>query len=494
MFKERKTKNSKNHSELIKTLLHSLPKEEVIHEPEELSVYECDGLTAFKVLPLAVVIPQKIAEILVILSACKRFGVPIVVRGGGTGLSGGATPVEGGIVLSLSKFNQILEIDPINRIARVEPGVTNMQVSQAAAPYGLYFAPDPSSQIACTIGGNIAENAGGIHCLKYGLTVNNVLAIKMLTVEGEIVSIGNVGGESPGCDLLSLIVGSEGMLGIVIEATLRLVPKPECAKLVVGCFDDITKASKTVSQIIASGIVPAGLEIMDKLVIEAVQFYIQVGFPISVAAVLLCELDGMFEEVEEECRLVKQMMIQMGATEIILSKNEEERLLLWKARKSAFPAAGRISPDYYCMDGTIPRKSLAFVLNRIAELAAQYNLRVGNVFHAGDGNIHPLILYDNSIAGEKERVESLGEKILELCVEVGGSITGEHGVGLEKLGPMCFQFSLEEIWQFHRLKRALDPHALLNPGKAIPTLHRCAEFGKMHVHQGQIAFRNVERF
>ncbi|ACD82950.1 Glycolate oxidase, subunit GlcD [Methylacidiphilum infernorum V4] len=494
LIRDKRIKSMPKQSELIRSLLALFDEKKMIYDPERLTAYECDGLTAFRALPLAVLIPDSIEEILAVVEVCNRYQVPLVVRGGGTGLSGGATPIEGALVLSLARLNRVLEIDPQNRTARVEPGVTNIRVSQEAAPYGLYYSPDPSSQLACTIGGNIAENAGGIHCLKYGLTVNNVLGLKLITMEGEILSIGGKAAESPGYDLLPLIVGSEGLLGIIVEATLRLLPKPESARLVVGCFDAVAKAAQTVSLVLSSGIIPAGLEMMDKLVLDAVQSFVPETLPSSAQAVLLCELDGMVEEVEEQSLRVKHIMTKAGADEIIVSGDDAQRMRLWKCRKSAFPAMGRISPDYYCMDGTIPRKKLGYLLGKIAELSDQYNLKVGNVFHAGDGNLHPLILYDQSIPGELEKVESMGEKILELCVQVGGSITGEHGVGLEKLGPMCSQFSAEEIAQFQRVKKAFDPHCLLNPGKAIPTLHRCAEWGKMHVHGGKDPFPGLERF
>ncbi|QSR89107.1 FAD-binding protein [Methylacidiphilum caldifontis] len=481
-------------SPFLQSLLSILPAGNVIYDPERLTAYECDGLTAFRATPLAVLLPRSVEEILSILAVCKRYKVPIVPRGAGTGLSGGATPIEGAVVLSLARFNRVLEIDPKNRTARVEPGVTNIRVSQEAAPYGLYFSPDPSSQIACTIGGNIAENAGGIHCLKYGLTVNNVLGLKLITLEGDILTLGGKGAESPGYDLLPLIVGSEGLLGIIVEATLRLLPKPECAQLVVGCFDDLAKASQAVSLILSFGIIPSGLEMMDKLVLDAVQADMPRALLNSAQAILFCEVDGMQEEVEEQSIRVKEIMLKAGAKEIVVSKDDSERMLLWKCRKSAFPAMGRISPDYYCMDGTIPRKKLAYLLKKIDELSAHYNLKVGNVFHAGDGNLHPLILYDQSVPGEFEKVEKMGEKILELCVQVGGVITGEHGVGLEKLNSMCIQFSSEEIEQFRRVKKAFDPYSLLNPAKTIPTLHRCAEFGKMHLHKDNDLWGGLERF
>ncbi|MEQ1814160.1 MAG: FAD-linked oxidase C-terminal domain-containing protein, partial [Candidatus Nitrotoga sp.] len=406
----------------------------------------------------------------------------------------GALPLTDGIVLSLAKFMRILEIDPLNRTARVQPGVRNLAISQAVAPYGLYYAPDPSSQIACTIGGNVAENSGGVHCLKYGLTVHNVLGLKVLTITGELLEIGGGALDSSGYDLLALMTGSEGLLGLIVEVTVKLLPKPESAQVVLAAFNDIGKAGQAVGDIIAAGIIPAGLEMMDGLTIRAVEDFIHAGYPTDAAAILLCELDGVAEEVSEQITRVGEILKQAGATEIRTSRDEQERIKLWAGRKAAFPAMGRISPDYYCMDGTIPRKHLPAVLKRIATLSAEYNLPVANVFHAGDGNLHPLILYDANTPGELQRTEEFGVKILELCLEMGGTITGEHGVGIEKLGQMCTQFSMPELLQFHAIKHAFDPLALLNPGKAVPTLKRCAELGAMHVHGGKVTFPELERF
>jgi glycolate oxidase len=398
------------------------------------------------------------------------------------------------VLLSLARFTRILEIDPLNRTATVEPGVRNLAISQAAAPHGLYYAPDPSSQIACSIGGNVAENAGGVHCLKYGLTVHNVLGLKFVTVDGELVEIGGKMLDSEGYDLLALLTGSEGMLGVIVEITVKLLPKPERAQVLLAAFDDVEKAGAAVAAIIGSGFIPGGLEMMDNPAIRAAEDYVHAGYPTDAQAILLCELDGTNEEVSEGIATVRELLRAGGATEVRTARDEAERLNMWAGRKAAFPAVGRLSPDYYCMDGTIPRRHLATVLKRIGELSKEYGLPVANVFHAGDGNLHPLILYDANKPGELERTEELGGRILELCVEVGGTITGEHGVGYEKINQMCVQFTKEELAQFHAVKAAFDPDGLLNPGKAVPTLHRCAEFGRMHVHGGKVKFPEIERF
>ncbi len=471
-----------------------LPELEVLHEPEALKPYECDGLSAYRVTPMLVVLPRRVEEVQEILRLCHERRVPVVARGAGTGLSGGALPLERGILLVMSRFNRILEINPEGRYARVQPGVRNLAISQAAAPYGLYYAPDPSSQIACTIGGNVAENAGGVHCLKYGLTVHNLLKVEILTIEGERLVLGADALDAPGFDLLALFTGSEGMLGVVTEVTVKLLPKPEVARVLMASFDDVEKAGRAVADIIAAGIVPGGLEMMDNLSIRAAEDFIHAGYPVEAEAILLCELDGVESDVEDDCRRVEAVLKQAGATEVRLARDEAERARFWAGRKNAFPAVGRISPDYYCMDGTIPRRELARVLAGIARLGAEYGLRVANVFHAGDGNMHPLILYDANKPGELERTEELGGKILELCVAVGGTITGEHGVGREKINQMCVQFGPDELTAFHAVKAAFDPEGLLNPGKNIPTLHRCAEFGRMHVHRGQLPFPELERF
>jgi glycolate oxidase len=397
-------------------------------------------------------------------------------------------------LLSLAKLKSILEIDPLARTARLQPGVRNQAISDAVARHGLYYAPDPSSQIACTIGGNVAENSGGVHCLKYGLTVHNILQVNIVTVEGELLILGSAALDSPGYDLLALITGSEGMLGVIVEVTVKLLPRPERAQVVLAAFDDVALAGAAVAAIIGAGIVPAGLEMMDSLAIRAAEDFAHAGYPVGAAAILLAEVDGTNEEVSEHVAAVRQLMLESGATEVRTAQNEAERLKLWKGRKAAFPAVGRLAPDYYCMDGTIPRKHLSAVLRGIAELSEQYQLPIANVFHAGDGNLHPLILYDANEPHQLDKAERCGAQILELCVKVGGTITGEHGVGMEKINQMCLQFGAAELRQFHAVKDAFDPHALLNPGKAVPTLRRCAELGAMHVHQGQLPFPELERF
>ena len=479
---------------LLPALRAFLPAASVLEREEDLRPYECDGLSAYRQLPGLVVLPQTIDEVQKILALCSKYRVPVVARGAGTGLSGGALPHADGVLLSLAKFNRILEIDTLNRTATVQPGVRNLAISEAAAPQGLYYAPDPSSQIACSIGGNVAENSGGVHCLKYGLTVHNVLGLKFVTVDGELITLGGKTLDGPGYDLLALFTGSEGMLGVIVEVTVKLLPKPERAQVVLAAFDDIEKAGDAVAAIIAAGIIPAGLEMMDNPAIRAAEDYVHAGYPVEAQAILLCELDGTNEEVSEEIVQVRELLTKQGATEVRTAKDDAERLKFWAGRKAAFPAVGRISPDYYCMDGTIPRKHLATVLKRIDKLSKEYGLRVANVFHAGDGNLHPLILYDANKPGELERTEEFGGKILELCVEVGGTITGEHGVGMEKINQMCVQFGSAELVQFHAIKAAFDPHGLLNPGKAVPTLHRCAEFGRMHIHGGKLTHPELERF
>lgn len=479
---------------LISRLLQFLPAESVLHQTEDLRPYECDGLSAYQNLPLIVVLPEKIEQVQLILRLCYEMDVPVVARGAGTGLSGGALPHSDGILLGLAKFKEIINIDPIQRVAHVQPGVRNLAISEAAAPYDLYYAPDPSSQIACTIGGNVAENSGGVHCLKYGLTIHNIQQIKIITIEGELLTLGGSGLDGPGYDLIALMTGSEGMLGVIVEITVKLLPKPESAQVILAAFDDLIKAGEAVGNIISAGIIPAGLEMMDKLAIQAAEDFVHAGYPTDAAAILLCELDGSKEEVTEYINQVQEILNNSGATQVRTARDEEERVTFWKGRKAAFPAVGRISPDYYCMDGTIPRKHLPVVLQTIAGLSAEYNLPVANVFHAGDGNLHPLILYNANIPGELERTEEFGGKILEFCVEVGGSITGEHGVGLEKINQMCVQFESAELTQFHAIKTAFDSKGLLNPGKAIPTLHRCAEFGAMHVHHGELSHPELERF
>ena len=461
---------------LIGGLRRILAADALLVEQEDLLPYECDGLTAYRQLPLLVALPATEAQVVAVLKLCHELRVPLVARGAGTGLSGGATPVAHGVVLSLAKFMRILDIDPQSRTARVQPGVRNLAISEAVAPYGLYYAPDPSSQIACTIGGNVAENSGGVHCLKYGLTVHNVLRLRVALIDGTVVEVGTEALDSPGYDLLALMIGSEGMLGIVLEATVRLTPKPLLAQVVMASFDDVVKAGNAVADIIAAGIIPAGLEMMDKPATRAVEDYVHAGYDLSAEAILLAESDGTPEEVAEEIAAMCAVLEQSGATDIRVSRDEAERLKFWAGRKAAFPAVGRITPDYLCMDGTIPRKHLAHVLTRIAELADEYQLRCANVFHAGDGNLHPLIMFDANKEGEVERATAYGGKILELSVQVGGTITGEHGVGIEKVGQMCAQFSKEELAAFHGVKAAFDERGLLNPGKAVPTPRRCSEY------------------
>jgi glycolate oxidase len=479
---------------ILQDLRRILPADAILDQAEDLGPYECDGLSAYRKLPMAVVLPDSIEQVKSILQLCHRLDVPVVARGAGTGLSGGALPHENGLLLSLTKFTEILEIDPEQRIARVQPGVRNMAISQAAAIHGLYYAPDPSSQIACTIGGNVAENSGGVHCLKYGLTVHNIQQIKIVTIEGEELTIGGRGLDDAGYDLLALMTGSEGMLGVIVEVTVKLLPTPERAQVILAAFADVVKAGQAVGNIISAGIIPAGLEMMDRPAIQAAEDFVHAGYPLDAEAILLCDIDGTNKEVSEHILKVREILKQSGATEVRTARDEKERVTFWKGRKAAFPAVGRISPDYYCMDGTIPRKHLPQVLKAISDMSAEYGLSVANVFHAGDGNLHPLILYDANKPGELELTEEFGGKILELCVQVGGTITGEHGVGMEKINQMCVQFNSNELSQFHAIKSAFDSKSLLNPGKAVPTLHRCAEFGAMHVHKGELPFPELERF
>ena len=483
-----------NLQQIVSQLLCILPVDSVLHQEEDLRPYECDGLSAYCQLPLVVVLPDSVEQVQKILCLCNEIDLPVVARGAGTGLSGGALPYQKGLLLSLAKFKNIIEIDKALRIARVQPGVRNLEISQAVDHLGLYYAPDPSSQIACTIGGNVAENSGGVHCLKYGLTVHNIQQIKIVTIEGDLVTIGGGGLDSPGYDLLALMTGSEGMLGVIVEVTVKLLPKPTSVKVLLAAFDDVVKAGKAVGDIISAGIIPAGLEMMDQLVIRAAEDFVHAGYPTDAKAILICEVDGDEAEVLDHIHTVRDILNKSGATEVRIAKDEQERISFWKGRKNAFPAVGRISPDYYCMDGTIPRKSLPHVLQAMADMSKDYNLAVANVFHAGDGNLHPLILYDANKPGELEKAEVFGGKILELCVEVGGTITGEHGVGMEKLNQMCVQFTSDELSQFHTVKATFDPKGLLNPGKAVPTLHRCAEFGAMHVHHGELSHPELERF
>jgi glycolate oxidase len=479
---------------LIRALYRLLPEEAVLTAPEEVEPYECDGLPAYRRRPQVVVLPWTAKQVQKVLAFCHAHDVPVVARGAGTGLSGGALPPEEGVLLSLTRLDKILALDPQNRIACVQPGVRNLAISEAAKPYGLYYAPDPSSQLACTIGGNVAENAGGVHCLKYGLTVHNVLGLKFLTLAGEEVAVGGEGLDGAGLDLLAVLHGSEGLLAVITEVTVRLLPLPESARVILAAFDSVIKAAEAVAKIIRAGLIPAGLEMMDRLAVEMAEDFIHAGYPRAAAAILLCELDGFAPQVQEELALAEEVLKHSGAFLVRVARDEAERQRFWAGRKAAFAAAGRLSPDCYCLDGTIPRGRLAEVLEGIAELSRKYGLRVANVFHAGDGNLHPLILYDAASPGEFEKVERLGEEILALCVRAGGTITGEHGVGVEKLNGMCYQFSAAELAQFHALKRAFDPQGLLNPGKAIPTLARCVELGRMHVHAGKLKHPQLEHF
>ena len=479
---------------LINQLNSRVPDLHILLTDEELKPYECDGLAAYRVMPLLVVLPETIEQVQHIMKTCHELNVPVVARGAGTGLSGGALPLEQGVLLVMAKFNQILEVNPEGRYARVQPGVRNLAISEASAMHDLYYAPDPSSQIACSIGGNVAENAGGVHCLKYGLTVHNLTSVEIITVEGERMTLGSDALDAPGFDLMALFTGSEGMLGVVVEVKVKLLPKPQVARVLMASFDDVEKAGLAVGSIIAAGIIPGGLEMMDNLAIRAAEDFIHAGYPVEAEAILLCELDGVESDVDEETARVQEVLAQSGAIAVQIAKDEAERQRFWAGRKNAFPAVGRISPDYYCMDGTIPRRELPGVLKGIADLSEKYGLRVANVFHAGDGNMHPLILFDADQPGGLETAEALGGEILELCVKVGGTITGEHGVGREKINQMCAQFNDDELELFHAVKAAFDPKRLLNPGKNIPTLNRCAEFGAMHIHRGELPFPELERF
>ena len=479
---------------VVEALSRVLPAGTLMYETEDLRPYECDGLAAYRALPLVVALPTTEEQVVAVLRTCFELGVPVVARGAGTGLSGGALPHTRGVLLSLARFNRILKLDPLARTAVVQPGVRNLAISEVAAPHGLYYAPDPSSQIACSIGGNVAENAGGVHCLKYGLTVHNLLRVRGVTIDGEIVEIGSGALDAPGYDLLALVTGSEGMLVVLTEVTVKLVPKPQLAQCVLAAFDDVVRAGDAVAKIIAAGIIPAGLEMMDQPATAAVEEFVHAGYPLDAKAILLCESDGTPEEVAEEIARVRAVLEDSGATEIRVSRDEAERLKFWAGRKAAFPAAGRISPDYYCMDGTIPRKRVGEMLTAIQEMEHKYGLRCLNVFHAGDGNLHPLILFDANQPDEMERAEEFGSEILELSVALGGTITGEHGVGLEKINQMCAQFTTAEVRQFFRVKAAFDPPGLLNPGKAIPTLNRCAEYGRMKVSKGHVPYPDIPRF
>ncbi len=486
--------HAERQAQVVAALLRVLPAHAVLYTTEDTIPYECDGLTAYRARPLCVVLPETYEQVQAVLQTCHAIDAPVVARGAGTGLSGGAMPHAQGVTLSLAKFNKILNIDPIARTATVQCGVRNLAISEAVAHLGLYYAPDPSSQIACTIGGNVAENSGGVHCLKYGLTLHNVMKVKGFTIEGEAIEFGSDALETPGLDLLPLVVGSEGMLAVTTEVTVKLVPKPQLARCIMASFDDMRKAGDAVASVIAAGIIPAGLEMMDKPMTAAVEGFVHAGYDLNAEAILLCESDGTPEEVEEEIGRMSEVLRQCGATAIAVSQNEAERLRFWSGRKNAFPASGRISPDYMCMDSTIPRKRLADILLAIAEMEKKYQLRCANVFHAGDGNLHPLILFDANDPDQLHRCELFGADILETSVAMGGTVTGEHGVGIEKLNSMCVQFSAEENEQMFAVKRAFDPKGLLNPGKVIPTLNRCAEYGKMLVRAGQIKHPDLPRF
>jgi glycolate oxidase len=480
-------------NDVVAALLKVLPRAAILFRHEDTAPFECDALTAYRTSPMVVVLPDSEAQVAAILGTCHKMGVPVVARGAGTGLSGGATPHHAGVVLSLAKFNK-LKIDPKSCTAIAQCGVRNLAISEAAAPHGLYYAPDPSSQIACTIGGNVGENSGGVHCLKYGLTLHNVLRVRGFMADGEPVEFGSQALDAPGLDLLSIIIGSEGMLAVTTEVTVKLIPKPQLARCIMASFSDIESAGAAVASVIAHGIIPAGLEMMDKAMTAAVDAFVHADYDLEAAAILLCESDGTPEEVEEEIARMEAVLKSAGASRIEVSRDEAQRLKFWSGRKNAFPASGGISPDYMCMDSTIPRKRLAEMLRAIQQMEAKYGLRCVNVFHAGDGNLHPLILFDAEDADEMRRCELFGADILETSVRLGGTVTGEHGVGVEKLNSMCVQFSAAERAQFLGVKSAFDPRELLNPGKVIPTLQRCAEYGKMHVHRGMLPFPELPRF
>jgi len=485
---------SERQSQIVRALQSHLPAHALIWQSEDTTPYECDGLTAYRQRPLVVALPETEAQVAAVLKTCHGLGVPVVARGAGTGLSGGAMPHAMGVTLSLAKFNKILKIDAYSRTAVVQCGVRNLAISEAAAPFNLYYAPDPSSQIACTIGGNVAENSGGVHCLKYGLTLHNVLRVRGFTADGEAIEFGSEALDGAGLDLLALVIGSEGMLAVTTEVTVKLVPKPQLARCIMASFDDVRKAGDAVAAVIAAGIIPAGLEMMDKPMTAAVEDFVKAGYDLDAAAILLCESDGTIEEVEEEIGRMTAVLRGCGATAIAVSNNEDERLKFWSGRKNAFPASGRISPDYMCLDSTIPRKRLADILLAIQEMEKKYNLRCCNVFHAGDGNLHPLVLFDANDPDELHRCELFGADILETSVAMGGTVSGEHGVGVEKLNSMCVQFTAAENEQMFGVKRAFDPEGGLNPGKVIPTLQRCAEYGKQVVRGGRLPHPDLPRF
>ena len=482
-----------SNGKVLAQLRAGLPAASVLTGEHAVRPFETDGLTAIRETPWVVVLPETVDQVRAVLGICREHRVPVVTRGAGTGLSGGARPHREGVLLTLTKMNRILEVDLDAYTATLEPGVTNLAISEAVREHGLYYAPDPSSQLACSIGGNVAENSGGVHCLKYGLTVHNVIGLKVQTFEGDELVLGGKTLESPGLDLLAVMMGSEGMLGVVTEVTVKLLPLPDAKAVLLGSFDVLEDAGRAVGAIIAGGIIPAGLEMMDNPSIRAAEDFADAGYPREAAAILLCELDGTAEEVAADAERVQAVLESHGA-EVRVATDAADQERLWKGRKAAFPAMGRLAPDYYCMDGTIPRARLAEVLGGIGKLSEQFGLRVANVFHAGDGNLHPLILFDANRPGELQRAEDLGDRILRLCVEAGGTVTGEHGVGVEKLNTMCVQFNDEELTQFQALKSAFDPDGLMNPGKAIPTLARCSELGGMRVHQGRVPHPELERF
>jgi glycolate oxidase len=481
-------------ADVVAALRGVLPPKAILFRREDTAPYECDALTAYRTTPLVVVMPETEAEVAGIMAVCHRMEVPVIARGAGTGLSGGALPHSLGVILSLAKFNRIVKIDAAACTAIVQSGVRNLAISEAAAAFGLYYAPDPSSQIACTIGGNVAENSGGVHCLKYGLTLHNVLQVRGFMVDGTPVQFGSEALDAPGLDLMPLVVGSEGMLAVTTEVTVKLIPKPLLARCIMASFDDVESAGAAVASVIARGIIPAGLELMDRSMTACVEAFVHADYDLNAAAILLCESDGTPEEVHEEIGRMEAVLAEAGATRLEVSRDEAQRLKFWSGRKNAFPASGGISPDYMCMDSTIPRRRLAEMLRAIQQMEAKYELRCVNVFHAGDGNLHPLILFDADQPDEMRRCELFGADILETSVRLGGTVTGEHGVGVEKLNSMCVQFSAAERAQFLAVKHAFDPLELLNPGKVIPSLHRCAEYGKMHVHRGMLPFADLPRF
>ncbi len=481
-------------AEIVAALRKIVPGEGVIDSENERRAYECDALTAYRQLPMVVVLPETTAQVVEVLRYCSRNNIKVVPRGAGTSLSGGALPLADAVLLGMGRFKRILEIDVENRCVVAQPGVTNLAISQAVQPQGLYYAPDPSSQIACTIGGNVAENSGGVHCLKYGLTTNNVLGVEFVTIDGELIRLGGKHFDAGGYDLLGVLVGSEGLLGVVTEVTVRVLPTPPGARALLIGFPTVEGAGDCVAAVIGAGIIPGGMEIMDRLALEAAEAFVHAGYPLDAEALLICELDGCAAEVDHLIATVEKIALEHGATSCRASQSEEERLLFWAGRKAAFPAVGRLSPDYMCMDGTIPRKQIGAVLLRMKQMEVKHGLRVANVFHAGDGNLHPLILYDANQPGELQRAEDFGHDILRLCVEVGGVLTGEHGVGVEKRDLMDAMFNEVDLNQQQRLKCAFNSTSLLNPGKVFPQLCRCAELGRVHVHGGQLRFPDLPRF